>query len=100
MIRQPPRSTRTYTLFPYTTLFRSARGSGDRWRPESRAREGRPHSQLRRMRRHLYRRDEPIVAQCQTCGAVENDPHRICEADPGKVEIGRASCRESVWKYV
>src|SRR3546814_19831915 len=23
MIRHPPRSTRTYTLFPYTTLFRS-----------------------------------------------------------------------------
>src|SRR3546814_6587315 len=23
MIRLPPRSTRTYTLFPYTTLFRS-----------------------------------------------------------------------------
>src|SRR3546814_6342466 len=23
MIRPPPRSTRTYTLFPYTTLFRS-----------------------------------------------------------------------------
>src|SRR3546814_12294089 len=23
MITQPPRSTRTYTLFPYTTLFRS-----------------------------------------------------------------------------
>src|SRR3546814_3785891 len=31
MIRRPPRSTRTYTLFPYTTLFRSngdCRGSG------------------------------------------------------------------------
>src|SRR3546814_15358192 len=26
MIRRPPRSTRTDTLFPYTTLFRSARG--------------------------------------------------------------------------
>src|SRR3546814_318504 len=26
MIRRPPRSTRTYTLFPYTTLFRSASG--------------------------------------------------------------------------
>src|SRR3546814_13802972 len=26
MIRRPPRSTRTYTLFPYTTLFRSRRG--------------------------------------------------------------------------
>src|SRR3546814_5057852 len=25
MIRQPPRSTRTDTLFPYTTLFRSHR---------------------------------------------------------------------------
>src|SRR3546814_2156361 len=26
MIRRPPRSTRTYTLFPYTTLFRSVEG--------------------------------------------------------------------------
>src|SRR3546814_5172358 len=28
MIRRPPRSTRTDTLFPYTTLFRSARPAG------------------------------------------------------------------------
>src|SRR3546814_3579152 len=27
MIRRPPRSTRTDTLFPYTTLFRSPRNS-------------------------------------------------------------------------
>src|SRR3546814_12020084 len=27
MIRRPPRSTRTDTLFPYTTLFRSFRAS-------------------------------------------------------------------------
>src|SRR3546814_3671356 len=27
MIRRPPRSTRTDTLFPYTTLFRSAEGA-------------------------------------------------------------------------
>src|SRR3546814_13914374 len=45
MIRRPPRSTRTDTLFPYTTLFRSwreegvaieqhwsARDAGDGWR--------------------------------------------------------------------
>src|SRR3546814_1282146 len=48
MIRRPPRSTRTDTLFPYTTLFRSGagrpvrqlqrRGRGDRLR--SRPREG------------------------------------------------------------
>src|SRR3546814_20789409 len=30
MIRLPPRSTRTDTLFPYTTLFRSARLRCDR----------------------------------------------------------------------
>src|SRR3546814_4891480 len=29
MIRRPPRSTRTDTLFPYTTLFRS---TGTQWR--------------------------------------------------------------------
>src|SRR3546814_16634803 len=28
MIRRPPRSTRTDTLFPYTTLFRSADDGG------------------------------------------------------------------------
>src|SRR3546814_5264999 len=28
MIRRPPRSTRTDTLFPYTTLFRSAHARG------------------------------------------------------------------------
>src|SRR3546814_3462328 len=28
MIRRPPRSTRTDTLFPYTTLFRSYQGNG------------------------------------------------------------------------
>src|SRR3546814_8749426 len=28
MIRRPPRSTRTDTLLPYTTLFRSAEGFG------------------------------------------------------------------------
>src|SRR3546814_1883072 len=32
MIRRPPRSTRTDTLFPYTTLFRAA---GARSRPRS-----------------------------------------------------------------
>src|SRR3546814_13894802 len=28
MIRRPPRSTRTDTLFPYTTLFRSGHANG------------------------------------------------------------------------
>src|SRR3546814_8151264 len=37
--RRPPRSTRTDTLFPYTTLFRSARGRRD---PGRSARRGDP----------------------------------------------------------
>src|SRR3546814_4594259 len=33
MIRRPPRSTRTDTLFPYTTLFRSEIGGGHQHDP-------------------------------------------------------------------
>src|SRR3546814_6613523 len=36
MIRRPPRSTRTDTLFPYTTLFRSWRGCPDPRSPSCR----------------------------------------------------------------
>src|SRR3546814_4485728 len=45
MIRRPPRSTRTDTLLPYTTLFRSAPDrenplpSATHWRPDNRYRE-------------------------------------------------------------
>src|SRR3546814_16008811 len=38
MILRPPRSTRTDTLFPYTTLFRSAAPLGTRGQPKSRRR--------------------------------------------------------------
>src|SRR3546814_6804930 len=50
MIRRPPRSTRTDTLFPYTTLFRSTSGSIELNGVEltSLKREG-----LRRSRRHI-----------------------------------------------
>src|SRR3546814_10518311 len=37
MIRRPPRSTRTDTLFPYTTLFRSRSAEGNRWRHQRKA---------------------------------------------------------------
>src|SRR3546814_18176837 len=47
MIRRPPRSTRTDTLFPYTTLFRSrppgaADQAADGSKRESKAEQGRP----------------------------------------------------------
>src|SRR3546814_19350607 len=40
MIRRPPRSTRTDTLFPYTTLFRSPRSAGPSTRSDIPKREG------------------------------------------------------------
>src|SRR3546814_5291218 len=63
MIRRPPRSTRTDTLFPYTTLFRSARRplrhAGDRLSPlppgRWRSDDGRCLWQADRPARHLLR---------------------------------------------
>src|SRR3546814_16773123 len=43
MIRRPPRSTRTDTLFPYTTLFRSRRRVLPRARPLPLLRAARHH---------------------------------------------------------
>src|SRR3546814_6365010 len=47
MIRRPPRSTRTDTLFPYTTLFRSLR---DDWRQQQEQRRtGRNNQRLEQL---------------------------------------------------
>src|SRR3546814_19752224 len=54
MIRRPPRSTRTDTLFPYTTLFRS--GCGRR-----RHRRGRPAE------------EETATADDEDCGESAGD---------------------------
>src|SRR3546814_11602157 len=54
MIRRPPRSTRTDTLVPYTTLFRS--GDRDRRRRRQRGRtHGRQRSGGRRVHLRQYR---------------------------------------------
>src|SRR3546814_3933168 len=67
MIRRPPRSTRTDTLFPYTTLFRSG---------QARADHGRELSPLRR--RETARRVQ-ILPLDEELGAGE-------PADPGRSE--------------
>src|SRR3546814_12173791 len=46
MIRRPPRSTRTDTLFPYTTLFRSAKQFLASRRREGRRRDRFPRRRL------------------------------------------------------
>src|SRR3546814_11470489 len=53
MIRRPPRSTRTDTLFPYTTLFRSPVRQGGRRRPAGSIRQRRSgQTTFRRRREH------------------------------------------------
>src|SRR3546814_3646597 len=62
MIRRPPRSTRTDTLFPYTTLFRSLRFTA-----RSHAWERRPpHSCARRVYSSESSRSEEHTSELQS----------------------------------
>src|SRR3546814_8663951 len=62
MIRRPPRSTRTDTLFPYTTLFRSIRLPGRRsriyWQVRFFARDRRALAAVRRTAQRQKRSEE------------------------------------------
>src|SRR3546814_20022508 len=99
MIRRPPRSTRTDTLFPYTTLFRSpAAGLGlvilatcappvaqeafEVFRPSVRQQRNQEQAPVlpRRLPRELLHPPKIVV---QIAGQ----------------QIGRASCRERVCQY-
>src|SRR3546814_1306756 len=68
MIRRPPRSTRTDTLFPYTTLFRS-RSAAMRQRGLVQPSTGRPRDDLRSVQRVLglsHRRSEEHTSELQS----------------------------------
>src|SRR3546814_20939261 len=67
MLRRPPRSTRTDTFFPYTTLFRSsARPRGPR-RRRGAARRRAAHRLARRWRADLdVRRSEEHTSELQS----------------------------------
>src|SRR3546814_9648472 len=67
MIRRPPRSTRTDTLFPYTTLFRSATvQSAERTSADAR----------RRFRlRPSARADRAAPGAAARCGADRSEEH-------------------------
>src|SRR3546814_2267459 len=75
MIRRPPRATRTDTLFPYTTPFRSDRGAEtppprQRFRPgaEGRAREQSAECHRENPARHLHLRHRPVgIGQVEPC---------------------------------
>src|SRR3546814_15110797 len=99
MIRRPPRSTRTDTLFPYTTLFRStasrspASRSTVRFWPISRCTSPRPSTPWWRRRKPPCpprRPDRPSLARSTARPYSEGGRHH----GPLFVDLGRASCRE------
>src|SRR3546814_1927747 len=61
MIRRPPRSTRTDTLFPYTTLFRSTAAvpGGEDAAGDARSRRRRPEA--------AHQDDRPVQRQGKEC---------------------------------
>src|SRR3546814_1686824 len=82
MIRRPPRSTRTDTLFPYTTLFRSPHEqptfAPPRLRPVDRRRRLHPRPD-RQMGRHrpLVARSEGEIGRAHVWTPVTN-AHLVC----------------------
>src|SRR3546814_2010249 len=96
MQRRPPRSTRTDTLFPYTTLFRSAGApcrterlgaradlSPDRTRPRGIRAGRRPHlSGLRAAR--------PRLVRSLVCRALHADKRGGRRPHPGAARLGRS----------
>src|SRR3546814_6710502 len=86
MRRRPPRSTRTYTLFPYTTLFRSPRerqlSKGAGTRDENRQRQ-----------RVEQRKDDPLRVSGPACPTDESCIEVECaddEREQADAEIGRS----------
>src|SRR3546814_17481967 len=109
MIRRPPRSTRTDTLFPYTTLFRSTSHPSSLPAPSSKAATCMfapgPYA------RHIISNGDNIMARfalalaatlaCSTSVWAQAAPDADAKKeDQWDVKIGRASCRERVCQYV
>src|SRR3546814_6263881 len=73
MIRRPPRSTRTDTLFPYTTLFRSDQARVHRQCPGDAEALALPAGELvRELRRRLRAQPDP---QEQLGDAIRSEEH-------------------------
>src|SRR3546814_9078002 len=80
MTRRPPRSTRTDTLFPYTTLFRAPVVHGDRAAAERRRRDQLEPSRAR----------EPALVQGRAVAGdpgVDEEPVLVDQVQP--IQLGR-----------
>src|SRR3546814_16602687 len=109
MIRRPPRSTRTDTLCPYTTLFRSWLCSGDLGRADAQGNfflVDRLKDMIITGGENVYSvevetviRDMTGVADVAVIGLPDPVWGEIVHAEI-VLQIGRASCRERVCQYV
>src|SRR3546814_15360190 len=110
MIRRPPRSTRTDTLFPYTTLFRSGilppAAPGPAFALRKRAIGVIPleryvidgmmtSAQAGFLVRAVRERQNVLIA-----GATSSGKTTLANALLAEIETGSASCRERVCQYV
>src|SRR3546814_18949575 len=125
MIRRPPRSTRTDTLFPYTTLFRSPSGCGKSTflrtlnRMNDTVANARVEGEITLDAEDIYASSMDVVQLRARVGMVFQKPNpfpksiyanvasgpRIhglggSKADLDVIEIGRASGGESGCQYV
>src|SRR3546814_18450130 len=109
MIRRPPRSTRTDTLFPYTTLFRSIVADRAAQHRAEHAENAVPRRRLLPLLAVLRRDMSDLVPQhARQFGLVVHQRHELAGdidiaagdregvVDRRVEQIGRASCREGV----
>src|SRR3546814_12540164 len=98
MIRRPPRSTRTDTLFPYTTLFRS---DGAMRFAENEYRWSTPvNKRFTLQKSGIGVEARTFVTSDQSGPLAVTFLHLADYLHRATWEIGRASCRERVCQYV
>src|SRR3546814_13823606 len=106
MIRRPPRSTRTDTLFPYTTLFRSHRRLlaepgrlAETFRGQAQLAVGSAQAPPGDRRGARARREDLPAAAARRPLRL---PSAVGVCVPAQVhdQIGRATCRERVGQYM
>src|SRR3546814_14312244 len=103
MIRRPPRSTRTDTLFPYTTLFRSLiRDTGMINMRKTILITGASSGLGRGMAREFAARGRDLALCARRTERLDELKAELLAAHPGIriEEIGSATCMERVCQYV
>src|SRR3546814_11791525 len=110
MIRRPPRSTRTDTLFPYTTLFRSAggeeRNEGGEGTDVADAIDDRRHAQRSDGKPGEIGRGDYADAHGAASARFQPDARKSRKTATARpqtedgAQIGRSSCGGRVCRYV